>query len=143
MTDITQQTKMLAESHALDFKDHGNGHVQISGHGMLVNYWPESKNRTAQISGGETVKHCSPFDAVKLCMAQDRVVLKPGKKPSVNGPDFDLKPITTNPAGIKHFYDGSRPPWDFDGLVLCEPDRLRIQASRLLDEAMIMEANNE
>lgn len=143
MSKNMANTKALAESHNLKFKDHGNGHVQIEGHGVLVNYYPDSKKRTVYVKGGETLHHIGPYEAVKICLqgtSVKNVKVKPKKKPSKQGPAFDPKPITTNPAGLKHFYTGERPPWEYPTMIVCEPDRLRLQAHELRDQAIYMEA---
>lgn len=133
MADLVLQTKALAESHALYFKDCGNGHVQISGLGKLVNYWPTSRNMTAHVVGERPIKHCRPWDAVKLCLGG--TTLKPGKKPSKNGPDFIPKAVTTNPAGIRHFYSGDTPPWEFPTFISAWSDIFRVRALRLIEKA--------
>lgn len=139
MSTNISNTKALAESHGLEFTDHGGGHVQIKGHGVLVNYWPDSKNRTAHVLGGGAVKHCNPYDAVKLCMTSGKATLKPKDAVSENGPEVDLRPFTTNPAGVKHFYDGARPPWGFPSKIMCESDNIRVQALALRDAADAMD----
>lgn len=132
MTSLLEQTRALAESSALKFKDCGNGHVQISGHGRLVNYWPESKKRTAMSDTGRKEVNCSPWDAVRMCMTESAEGMKPKKIPK-NRPDFSLKPIITNPAKLKHFYDGDKPPWeeDNDHVMPWSTDELRLSAYRL------------
>ncbi|WP_435310670.1 hypothetical protein [Primorskyibacter sedentarius] len=139
--NIIEQTKSLAESHALEFKDCGNGHVQISGFGKLVNYWPTSRNMTAHVVGQQPVKHCRPWDAVKLCLGG--TALKPDKKPSKNGPDFIPKAVRTNPAGVKHLYSGDIPPWEFPTFISAHSDDLRIQAYNLRCEADQMDELNQ
>ena len=141
MSKNIDQTRMLAESHALEFKDNGGGHIQISGHGIQVNYWPDSKNQTAHMVGGDTIKHCRPFDAVKLCMTKGKTDLRIKKKHvSKNGPDFSLKPVRTNPAGIIHFYSGAIPPWEFPTMIRCESDNIRLESMALRDKADMMDA---
>lgn len=140
MSKNIDNTRALAKSHALEFKDCGGGHVQIKGNGILVNYYPDSKNRTAYIAGGETIKHCNPYNAVKLCLVGNKKVkLKPKKKPSKHGPAFDPKPVTTNPAGIRNFYNGEKPPWEYPTKIMCQSDRLRIAAMRIRERADRME----
>jgi hypothetical protein len=138
VADLIKNTEQLAKANALKFTDHGNGHVQIEGHGTLVNYWPNSKSRTAHIKNGETVKHCSPWDAVRLCLTKSSQYIKP-KKVSKNAPAVELEPIKTNPAGIKNFYNGKAAPWDFDEFIICQSDQLRIDAYKLKVEADQME----
>ena len=111
-----QELKQLCKSYALEFKDCGNGHVQIKGHGSLVNYWPESKRRTAFVKAtGESVPHCSNWDAVKLCMQNGKVGLKPRKKAITKEAAKDIKPTLTNPMQHESFYNGETPPWEFPG----------------------------
>ena len=124
----------LANAHGLDVKDHGNGHVQISGRGVLVNYYPFSKKRTVWCKDGRRATDCNAWDAVRMCLTGDNESLRPAKKPPNNRPDVDLKPITTNPAELKHFYAGEVPPWD-ESLEWLETnsytDSVRMAAYRL------------
>jgi hypothetical protein len=50
--------------------DRGNGHLQITGGPLLVNYYPMSKGRTAYVAG-TTRRHAyvSPEDAVAMAFA--------------------------------------------------------------------------
>ena len=126
----------MAESYGLTFKELANGHVQLSNHGVLVNYWPLSKNRTCHIQGKHPVKHCSHYDAVKLCMQSGKVGLKPKKEAiTKNGTGFSLNPVHSNLAGIKHLYEGEKPPWEYPTKIMCYPDMLRLQANELLEQA--------
>jgi len=134
------KTRLLAETHALKFKDCGGGHVQISGHGILVNYWPLSKKKTVLCKDGEKHTHCSPWDAVQLCLVKAKRGMKP-KKPSTNGPVEELlKPARTNPAGLKHLYSGKIPPWEFPTFIRAYSDQLRIDAHRLREQADMNDA---
>lgn len=140
MIDAIQQTESLAKANALEFKDHGNGHVQISGHGVLVNYYPLSKRRTAyNVSTGETIKDCGPWDAVKLCLTSAKNGMKP-KKPSKREPDVKLEPVTTNPAGLKHFYKGDVPPWEHPTFISAHSDLMRMEAYQLREAADLNDA---
>ena len=42
----------------------------------------------------------------------------------------DIKPVTINRLGIKHFYSGARPPWEFDFMVMEASDLNRVLRSR-------------
>ena len=138
MSDL-KDLEMLAKSYAIDFADKGNGHIQLSGHGIMVNYYPLSKNRTV-FYNGKTVKHCTNWDAVKICLNESKQGLGMKKKDiPKNRPSFSLETIKTNPAGIKHTYKGSIPPWEFEDFIYCEPDRLRVEALKLKDLALSME----
>ena len=130
--DPIHDTEQLCKAYALEFKDCGNGHVQLSGHGNLVNYWPLSKKRTAHPKGGEPVRHCKPWDAVRLCLHGAKASLRvKGTSKIKNQANFDIKPYHTNPAGIKHFYEGKRPPWEGKGFICAADDLMRIVAHRL------------
>ena len=138
--DKVIETKQLAEANALKFSDFGNGHLQIEGHGIQINYWPNSKNRTAHIKNGEVIKHCSPWDAVRLCLISGKPGLRPKKKRiTKNKPQVNLDSLVTNPACIRHFYDGKSPPWEYEMMIVCESDNIRIQAYKLLCEAECMD----
>jgi hypothetical protein len=130
------ELKNMANSYSVEFKELPNNHIQLSNHGILVNYWPLSKKRTCHIKNGEVVHHCSNYDAIKLCLQSGVVGLKPKKKViKENVAHGSFKPITTNPAGIKHLYDGDKPMWDGTGMIMCVTDMLRVEARKLLDQA--------
>ena len=132
--------KLLAAAYSIEFKDLGKGHIQLSNHGVLVNYWPLSKNRTCHIPGKEPVKHCSNWDAIQLCMKSGVKDLAPKKKTiTKNRPAFSLNPVHTNPAGIKNLYSGEVPPWEFPTMIMCYSDMLRIEAYQLVCSAELME----
>lgn len=137
MSDLLD-IQRLAESHGLTFKDCGNGHVQISGHGNLVNYYPFSKRRSLwspTLNRRET--NCTPWDAVRLCMNQAKQGMKPKAKPPRNRPEVDLTPVHTNPAGLRHFYKGDVPPWDesLGDFQLLGTDPIRAAAYELEQDA--------
>lgn len=135
MSETLDDLKRLAEAYAVKFDDKGNGHIQLSAHGALLNYWPLSKNRTVHFNG-QTIKHCSNWDAVKLLLSNGEQSLKPKDKHiSKERPQVNLKPVTTNPAGVKHLYDGERAPWDYPVFIGAESDNLRVEALRLRDMA--------
>lgn len=152
MSDPITDTKRMAESHGLQFDDRGGGHVQIRGNGMLVNYYPLSKRRTAYCpDSGERLTNCTPFNACKLAMkgngkAKD-IRPKAHRKPSKQGPSKeDVKPSHTNPAGLRHFHDSDVPPWDEslgDFTYLSNSDRLRAKACQIEAEAMGLRAHAE
>lgn len=57
----------LAKKSGVTFKDCGNGHIQLKGD-LLVNYYPESKFKSAYIAGTtKKTKHVSPEQAIALC----------------------------------------------------------------------------
>lgn len=116
MSDRISETRRLAESHGLDFRDCGEGHIQIRGNGLVVNYWPMARKQTVYCPElGRRETGCTPWNAVKMCMAGGKRDLRPKahKKPPKRGPSpKDTKTKHSNPAGLCHFYGGDVPPWD-------------------------------
>lgn len=140
MENYLKQTEDLAKANSLEFKNCGNGHVQISGHGTLVNYWPNSKRRTAFFNG-QTIKDCNPWDAVRLCLTKDKQAIKP-KKVSKKPPQVPLKPQASRSV-VRHLYDGAIPPWEFPTFIAAHSDLLRIEAQQLIDQATVEDAINQ
>ena len=59
--------KTKAEQAGVEFIDKGNGHIQLKGP-LLVNYYPNSKTRTAYVAGtSKGVKHVTPDQAIQMC----------------------------------------------------------------------------
>ena len=162
MSSQTQKLKQLAQKNGLDFKDCGAGHIQIKGPGALVNYWPESKRRTAYVAAGakagvgRSVAHCSPQDVIALCLENTAApapsaALKGQIMPSRNPRDPKNQsnrsrraPRTTNSAGLKHVYRGETPPWEFPGPIIhCASDLLRLKAYDLETQALETRAEAE
>lgn len=117
MSDLIESTQRMAESHGLEFRDCGGGHVQVRGNGVLVNYWPISKRQTAHCpETGESVSNCTPYNAIKLAMkgrSGSPPRPKAHREPSKKGPlARDIEPKVTNSSGLVHFHDGDMPPWD-------------------------------
>jgi len=127
------ELRLLTESYGLKFDDKGNGHVQLSNHGCMVNYYPLSKRRTV-FCNGKTTKNCSHYDAIKICQQNGQTAIKVKKKNiKDNVAHGSILPQHTNPSGIKHLYNGEKPPWEFPTRILCCTDLLRIEARKLLD----------
>lgn len=147
--DLIEKTKRLAESHSVQFKDCGEGHIQLRAHGNLVNYYPLSKRRTLYsptLNRRET--NCTPWDAVRVCLSEAKKNMKPipERKLPRNTPQVNLKPVRTNPAGLKHFYDGDIPPWEesAEGFQpLAYSDALRLTAYRMEQNALMIRAKAE
>lgn len=141
-----EETKRLAETHSIEFVDCGNGHVQLKGHGNLVNYYPLSKRKTLYSPTlDRRESNCSPWDAVRLCMSAAKKGMKPIKERDLprNRPQVNLHPIKANPAGIKHFYEGDAPPWDEslgDFRLETFSDGVRISAYGLEQDALALRA---
>lgn len=81
-----KELRRLAQRHGLQMTERENGHVQLQGQ-VLVNYYPESKNRTAYVermTGG--IKHVTPTQAVDFALHPEKipgnVVCKAKRKPS-------------------------------------------------------------
>lgn len=63
-----QELKRIAESRGIQVIDRGNGHLQLVGGPLLVNYYPESKKRTAYVAGTTARRtYVSPQKAVEMC----------------------------------------------------------------------------
>ena len=140
------EVKRLCESYALDFKDCGNGHVQVSGHGNLVNYWPDSKSRTAHsptLNRKET--QCTPWDVIQLCKSEAKKGMRPkiaNEIKSKGRAQFSLKPITTT-GYPKHLYRGELEPWDEshgEFKHLKPSDDLRLEAWQLNQQSAQVKA---
>ena len=62
-----QELGKLAQARGLIVVDCGNGHIQLTGGPLLVNYYPESKKRTAYVAGTTLGKlHVTPEQAVQM-----------------------------------------------------------------------------
>lgn len=61
----TKKLRRLCEKAGIRLEECDNGHYKIHG-GVLVNYWPESKMRTAYIVGQKTMRHVTPEDVMLL-----------------------------------------------------------------------------
>lgn len=147
MTDLIKETRDLAKAYSVTFKDCGNGHVQLTAHGNLINYWPNSKKKSVYSPTlDRRESHVLPWDAVKLCLSEAKKGMRV-KKPTgktweqKKGPGFSLDNVTANPSGLKHFYSGYIPPWEGDGFEFeSVSDELRYRANRLRSEAICLVA---
>lgn len=152
MSDLLSETKSLAEAYGLQFTDCGNGHVQIRGHGNLINYWPNSKARSLWSPTLDLREsHCTPWDAVSICLKGSKQGMRTeAAKAVVKGKGrahHSFAESKTNPAEVKNFYDGATPPWEFTTLIISQSDRIRrvahsakCRAERLMEKALEMEA---
>lgn len=142
MKDLIAETKSLAKAYNVDFKECASGHIQLRAHGNLVNYWPNSKNKTMHSPTLDRhEKHVLPWDAIKLCLSDAKPGMRPMKKRDVpkNKANFSLEPARTNPSRLKHFYDGTEPPWEGEGFEFIKPsDELRHQARSLESKAVML-----
>ena len=67
MTDVSKLVS-AAQGRGLTIKDCGNGHIQIIGGPLLVNYYPTSKRRSAYIEGTtRRYEFVTPERAVEIC----------------------------------------------------------------------------
>ena len=138
--NIIQELENMAKSYGLEFANKGNGHIQLSNHGFLVNYWPLSKNRTVHTSDGITHKHCSNYDAVKICMKNAKVGAKPIKKKiKENVADHDFKPHQSKKPKPRNLYSGEKPPWEYQSMIQCWSDIWRNEAYELQQRAANLE----
>jgi hypothetical protein len=66
--DILKRIEKLASERGLTVVDRGNGHLQIVGGPLLVNYYPLSKRRSVYIAGTtRRYEHILPEKAVSMC----------------------------------------------------------------------------
>lgn len=138
------ELKSLAEAHGIEFKDCENGHIQLTAHGNLFNYWPNSKKKTLYSPTLDLREnHVTPWDAIRLCMSKAKPGMRPKQNRDIpkNKPSFELKAVNRNPAGLKHLYIGDIPPWEGAGFGFGSAgDELRHQAYQKTQEAIILRA---
>jgi hypothetical protein len=61
--------RSMAKIHGLTLIERSNGHVQITGGHLLVNYYPESKRRTAYVGATKAgIHHVSPEKAIAMAL---------------------------------------------------------------------------
>lgn len=135
--------RKLAQESGLEFEDlgRGHGHVKIRGKGVTVSCWPTSKKRAAYVENepGQRRLHCTPQDIVDLAL---NAIAKQCSEHRAT-----TERTRTNPAKLRHFYDGETTPWAFEGpMIMAESDRLRLEAWRLWKKAQeqdfLMEENS-
>ena len=76
----------LADLNDVQVKNCGNGHLQLLGK-LLVNYYPESKRRTAYVDGTKTSKNnVEPDEAIRMTMTPPKITSNKDKrsKPNTN-----------------------------------------------------------
>lgn len=134
-----QELENMARSYGLEFSNKGNGHIQLSNHGFMVNYWPESKKKTVH-ANGVTHTHCSNYDAVKICLDGAKVGAKPDRKRiKKNVSHGDFKPKVSKKPRPRHLYSGEKPPWEYPSMIQCWPDIWRAEAFELQQRAANIE----
>lgn len=68
MADHFSKLVSAAQGKGLTIKDCGNGHIQIIGGPLLVNYYPTSKHRSLYIAGTtRKLDHVTPEKAIDMC----------------------------------------------------------------------------
>lgn len=77
MTQAVKDLAKFAKKAGLRIADKGNGHYQIIGGPLLVNYYPESKSMTAYVAGMKgSFKHVLPEKAVQMAFIQPDPISK-------------------------------------------------------------------
>ncbi len=72
--------KSKAEKAGIQYIEKGNGHVQLKGP-LLVNYYPNSKTRTAYVAGTtKGMKHVTEDQAIAMCFQVPNVPVKAKRK---------------------------------------------------------------
>jgi 5-methylcytosine-specific restriction endonuclease McrA len=107
--------KELSEKNGVEFIDKGNGHIQLKGK-LLVNYYPNSKCRTAYISGTTgSRKNVTPEQAIEMTYQVPTLNGKISKrsgnsrikrsrliKKGVNKCHWCQKPLTLDDSTLEH-----------------------------------------
>lgn len=142
MANQAAKLKRLAERNGLKFKDCGMGHLQVSGPNVMVNYWPESKRRTAFISAGRSagqsssIPHCRPEDVINLCLKNAEPTAPPKSPASTRRRAYKDKSPRATQGQVRHCYRGETPPWEFPGPIIhCASDLFRLEAYDLETKA--------
>ena len=144
MSNPITELKSLSAAHGIEFKDCGKGHIQLSAHGNLINYWPNSKKKTLYSPTLDLREnHVTPWDAIRLCMSKAKPGMRPKRNRDIpkNKPNFELKGVKRNPSGLKHLYSGDAAPWEGTGFEFgSASDELRHQAYQKTQEAILLQA---
>lgn len=75
--DTLQELRTLAEQRGVKMANLGNGHIQLQGPYLLVNYYPFSSKRTAYVAGTTAgVPGCVPSQAVAMACNVPKLVPK-------------------------------------------------------------------
>lgn len=80
--NIKKELEKLAEIKGLTVKDYGNGHYQLLGGPLLVNYYPHSRYKTAYVAGTtQGVTGVDPEKAVSMCFTAPALTKVKDKRP--------------------------------------------------------------
>lgn len=146
MNDPIEDLKSLCSSYGIELRQCSDTHYQLIAHGKVVNYYPTARRKTVYMKNRGTIHNCTVTDAVKLLLSDGNTEsLKPKflRTKQKEGKDLvtleDKKGKKTNPAGIKHFYSGLKPPWEFEVDITSASDLLRIEAYKLLSKAQSLQ----
>ena len=103
----------LAQKHGVELIERPNGHYQLKGQ-LLVNYYPESKNRSAYVAGTKrAVKHVAPDQAIGMCFTPPPFDYNPDRR----GKNSRQKRAALIRKGVRHcFWCGD--PVDIDTSTL-------------------------
>jgi hypothetical protein len=113
--------------------------VKVGHQTGIFTEWFGPQGAKAQVDGysGAKYKGFGVRAHAERYLADQKTVKKPRKrsKPQEFKYPPNRGPKRSNPADIKHLYTGSTPPWEFEEMILCYPDQLRVEAKQLLDQA--------
>lgn len=131
------ELKRAATKRSLDVIDRGNGHYQIVGGPLLVNYYPESKRRAAYVAGTMAGRsHITPAQAVAMALEPPPMTSEPDSRPKNqrakrarmirrNGPKCHWCPktLTLDDSTIDHVIPLARGGLDNDNnrVLACAP----------------------
>lgn len=80
---IINDLEKLAEAKGITVIDCSNGHYQLIGGPLLVNYYPYSKKKTAYVSSTTQGRFgVTPEEAVNMCFTPPPLDSKTGKRPN-------------------------------------------------------------
>ena len=87
--DSREQKKLekLATAAGLTVMERGAGHIQLTGGPFLVNYYPDSKRRSAYIAGTTKAaeSNVTPERAVAMAFEKPRLAIKDDRRSSYKG----------------------------------------------------------
>jgi len=115
MTDPIPDLKRLAEARNIKLTEYPKQHFRLELNGLVINYWPLSRNRTVHVYGFKPRRHLSPADVITLLIKPNRNDFKQLNRRKKRIPKNKRRQNVsghTNPRGVTEFYSGSAPPWD-------------------------------
>lgn len=102
---IITELKSAATKHGVEVKEVSPGHFHLIGK-LLVNYWPESRRRTAYVAATkEGREHVSPKQAVQMALQPPPVVGSEGRRKHRARDGAQFKNLWLKQRGLCHWCD--------------------------------------